>query len=169
MIPKNCNECKHHNNCNSYYGGLGCRYKITPILLVIVIIISINTTITGVAESKEIPVVEAEDIGIHTISSEPETPDPVEEVSDPVDVDAHTQTQVEGYVENTYFEPNTFYEDDEVAYICTDHEYAYSVYYDDDYVYEEWCIICGHGTETPITDAEFDALGINTDEEYYYD
>lgn len=26
-MPKNCNECEHHNNCNSYYGGSGCKHK----------------------------------------------------------------------------------------------------------------------------------------------
>ena len=27
MPPKNCDECEYHNNCNSCYGGLGCKHK----------------------------------------------------------------------------------------------------------------------------------------------
>lgn len=26
-IPKNCNECKHHNNCNSAFRNAGCKHK----------------------------------------------------------------------------------------------------------------------------------------------
>ena len=27
MAPKNCKECKFNKNCNTYYGGLTCKYN----------------------------------------------------------------------------------------------------------------------------------------------
>lgn len=26
-IPKNCRECKHNENCKSYYGGSMCKHE----------------------------------------------------------------------------------------------------------------------------------------------
>jgi hypothetical protein len=161
MKPKNCNECKYHNNCNSYYGGLGCRYKITPLLVTLAIVLIMGTMVVGAAEAPELLVIDAEDIGIkeiedNIIETESEiVDDPVQtepekeevETPDSDDVDVDTPT---------YTPPHT-------------HTYVYSVYWDDGYVYEEWCDGCGEGTETPITDEEFNNMGINTDEEYSYD
>ena len=30
MAPKNCDECEHTKNCNSAFGGLGCKFDIRP-------------------------------------------------------------------------------------------------------------------------------------------
>lgn len=189
MTPKNCNECKYHNNCNSYYGGLGCRYKITPLFATLALVLVMGTTVAGAedntVDNTEVITVEAEDVGIHTIPSEPEGVDAdthtyeyeYEDVDTPEDTPDPEPEIPEGYVsgyeEGTYFEPNTYDEEtDEYYYSCPDdsHVYAYSVYVDDDsYIFEEWCTICGCGTETPITDEEFEAMGINTCEEYRYD
>ena len=96
------------------------------------------------AWEEEIEEEETEDFEEETVSPEPQ------------------EGMVEGYEEGVYFEPNTF--DCEVCgecYTCPDdsHVYEHNVYIDDDntYIYEEWCTICGHGTETPITE-EYELL-----------
>lgn len=80
--------------------------------------------------------------------------------------------KAEGYVAGTYFEPN---EDDcdvaEVCYSCENdgHINIHCVSYNEDndsYVYEEWCEVCGHGSDKIISNEEFEALGVDTDMEF---
>ena len=79
---------------------------------------------------------------------------------------APPEGKVEGYVEGIYFDPNTV--DCEICggecYTCHDeHVYEHCVSIDDrGYILEEWCTICGHGTDTVISDEEFEALGVET-------
>lgn len=41
--PKNCNECHFHDNCNSYYGGLGCKFNkvIRPLAITIGLVLGL--------------------------------------------------------------------------------------------------------------------------------
>lgn len=81
-MPKNCNECKYHDSCNSYYGGLGCKYKIRPsvIAMILVMILSIGSVASAMTKDEEPEVnevievieIDAEDIGIETIETEVE-------------------------------------------------------------------------------------------------
>lgn len=107
--------------------------------------------------------VENKNMDVHVQDSKTETPEKSESNTVPEGYD-------EGYVEGTYFKPN---ENDcevcEECYNCEDegHIYIHCVYHDEDsYVLEEWCEICGHGTEKVITLEKFDALGVETNVEF---
>ena len=105
--------------------------------------------------------VEAEDMGVPVQDEENEESN--EEVTESP---APPEGKVEGYVAGVYFDPNE--NDCEICdqcYKCEDdgHIYAHCVSVDDrGYIYEEWCTICGHGTDTVISDEEFEALGVET-------
>ena len=96
----------------------------------------------------------------------PEADEP--EVNEPeTESPAPPEGKVEGYVAGVYFDPNTV--DCEICggecYTChnNEHVYAHCVSVDErGYIYEEWCTVCGHGTEKPISDEEFEALGVET-------
>lgn len=65
----------------------------------------------------------------------------------------------EGYESNTFYYPNEH----------TECEYVHCVSYneeDNSYTYEEWCTVCGEGTEYKITEKEFIELDVETDIEF---
>lgn len=78
MKPRSCDECKYTNNCNSAFGGAGCRYNIAPVLAMILVLVFGMTTIVSSARAeeqestKEAVVIDAEDIGIKTIEADQE-------------------------------------------------------------------------------------------------
>ena len=80
--------------------------------------------------------------------------------------------KVEGYVAGVYFEPNKDdCEIEKVCYSCENdgHVFVHCVSYDEDndnYVYEEWCEICGHGECRVISEDEFNELGVDCDVEF---
>lgn len=83
MKPRNCNECKHTKNCNSAYGGLGCKYNIKPVLTMILVLalcmvaIAFDTKAEEVEAVAEVEVINAEDIGVKTIKKEAVEDEPV--------------------------------------------------------------------------------------------
>lgn len=162
-------------------------------VIIFILIISIGNIVMA---EKDIEIIEpvtinAEDIGIKTNEYIKETEEEVNEESETKDVtnedktlDAHVQDnedeevteapeeKAEGYVAGTYLEHN---EDDcdvaEVCYSCENdgHINIHCVSYDEDnghYIYEEWCEICGHGSDKIISNEEFEALGVETDMEF---
>lgn len=140
--------------------------------------------------SEEIVEINAEDIGIKTTTIEDDFKD--DEINnefvenETIESDDYFELEINnefvtespithedkvvGYMEDIYFEPNENDCDiDEECYDCEDdsHVYVHCVFMEDDkYIYEEWCEICGHGTEKLITYEEFDVLGVEPDVEF---
>lgn len=126
-------------------------------------------------------VIEAKDIGIKEINeeainddSEVETKDtdaPIQNVQDMETEKPKDESEIEssptpkgmyeGYEEGIYFEPNTkACEIHEECYICEKCEIESEYFYDEDinpnggWVYDEYCVVCGHGTCTPVSEKE---------------
>lgn len=185
MKIKNCNECDRKETCKSYFGGLGCKYKIRPAILALILVFAFGSVASAMTKDEEEVIdevieIEAEDIGIKTIETEVEEDEDVtsETENQIVDEDEALETEeepseppvgmVEGYIQGTYFEPNTYDEETgEYNYFCDKCEYAHCVSVDDNgYIYEEWCIVCGNGTDTRITDEEFETMGVECNVEF---
>lgn len=103
--------------------------------------------------------------------SEPEEEEDYEEENEEVtESPAPPEGKVEGYIAGVYFDPNTV--DCEICggecYTChDDHVYAHCVSMDErGYILEEWCTVCGHGTEKKITDEEFETLNVDCNVEF---
>lgn len=65
----------------------------------------------------------------------------------------------EGYISNTFYEPDKHNE-------CS---FVHCVTFDEDigsYVLEKWCEVCGEGTSNVISDEEFELLGVDSDVEF---
>ena len=195
MKPRNCNECKNTKNCNSAYGGLGCKYNIKPVLAMIFVLVlgMVAIVLSAKAEDQEVTdeifVIDAEDIGIKTIKKETVKDEDVvietesEILDDSVrkkemeyekrsyEIEKEEQEQeaietveeedlteppegmVEGYEEGVYFEPNWFEcEVCEYCYKCDECTIETTYSYDEEgnYIREETCIVCGHGTSEPV-------------------
>ena len=166
-MPKNCNECKHTNNCNSSYGGLGCRYTIRPLILTLILVFTFGSVASAMTKNEEvkepevIEVINAEDIGIKTVSHVYDTMPIVEETEADEDVVVETKdktvnvsvhkakevvkeepvvkdTEVpeglyEGRKEGVYFHINTY--DCEIhdgCYMCEEHTLSEEIGYDEE-------------------------------------
>lgn len=162
--PKNCNECHFHDNCNSYYGGLGCKFRksIKPVSAIILALgLAGIPTIHALSEETvavetKVEVIDAKDIGIVANSV-----DVIEEEVES-EIEKAPETESEKIQEEIIEETKPEKEPVE----C---KITHCVYYDEEsgfYVLEEWCDICGDGTETVISDEEFEALGVESDVEF---
>ena len=168
--PKNCNECHFHDNCNSYYRGLGCRFRkaIKPVsAIILALCLAGIPTINALSEygktvETEVAVVNAEDIGIvaNEVEVEEEEPDILEETEEEFDEESEVKSEKI---------PGEIVEETKPEKEPAECKITHCVYYDEDsgfYVLEEWCDICGDGTETVISDEEFEALGVESDVEF---
>lgn len=139
--------------------------------------------------SEEVIEINAEDIGIKEINNNLEDEELIEEdviesndefvdesIKPNIDNEPVTESptppegKVEKYIVGDYSDPNENDCDiDEECYDCEDdsHMYVHCVSMENDtYIYEEWCEVCGHGTEKIITKNEFNTLGVETDVEF---
>lgn len=157
------------------------KKKILSISILLALIISTfayakDTDIKDKKQEETITI-KAEDIGIEVVKNENVVAETKDKVLDEVvqneekeDTENTKEEKVESYVSGEYKEPNTV--ECEICggecYICHDgHTYVHSVYMEENhYILEEWCTVCGHGTEKRITDKEFSNLGVETDVEF---
>lgn len=157
------------------------KRKILAISILLALIIStfVYAKDTDIKDEKqeEAITIKAEDIGIEVVKNENVVAKTEDKVLDEVvqneekeDAENTKEEKVESYISGEYKEPNTV--ECEICggecYICHDgHAYVHSVYMDEKhYILEEWCTVCGHGTEKKITDKEFSNLGVETDVEF---